>query len=140
MNNTLYILDTNIISALLRLSDSQLINSPLLNRMRAYKQASLIVCECVIYEIERGLNHRHSERLLLRFHTKILPLFQVAPIIFADWKSASILWASARAKGKQLSDIDLLVASVAIRLGGVVVTDDRDFDQLPVQTENWLHE
>ncbi|MCL4256449.1 MAG: hypothetical protein KJ043_22020 [Anaerolineae bacterium] len=44
-----------------------------------------------------------------------------------------------RSVGRQLSDIDLLVASVALRLNGVVVTDDHDFDILPVATENWLH-
>jgi len=75
-----------------------------------------------------------------RFHSVVLPLFQVVPIILADWKTASVLWASSRAKGIQLSDVDLLVAAVSIRLNGIIVTDDQDFDDLPVRVENWLKE
>ncbi len=135
----IYVLDTNIISALVNLSVPDMMTSSLIHRVQAHQQSSLIICECVLYEIERGLTHNQSKNKLSRFYTSILPLFQVTPIILVDWKSAGVLWASARAKGRQLSDIDLLVASVALRLSGVVVTDDHDFDILPVTTENWLH-
>ena len=42
-----------------------------------------------------------------------------------------------RNQGKQLSDVDLLIAALAQRLDGVVVTSDDDFDALPIQRENW---
>jgi predicted nucleic acid-binding protein len=36
-----------------------------------------------------------------------------------------------------VSDIDLLVAAVAKRLGGVIVSADADFDALSNSRENW---
>ena len=50
------------------------------------------------------------------------------------------MWAVMRGQGIQLSDVDLLVAAVGIRLNGIIVTDDQDFDDLPVRVENWLKE
>jgi len=54
-----------------------------------------------------------------------------------DWERAAHLWADAANRGRALSDVDLLVAVVALRLGAVVVSADDDFDTLPVQRENW---
>ncbi|MDX2077810.1 MAG: PIN domain-containing protein [bacterium] len=135
MSQPIYVFDTNIISELLRRPDARVGNL-----IRGHQQDRLILCESVIYEIERGLKHRNATKQLERFQKEVVTYFQIMPIQLADWKRAGVMWAVMRSDGRQLSDIDLLVASVAIRLGGVVVTDDRDFDQLPVQTENWLHE
>ena len=55
----------------------------------------------------------------------------------ADWQQAARFWADAANKGKVLSDVDLLVAAIARRLGGVVVSADDDFDELPIKRENW---
>jgi len=54
-----------------------------------------------------------------------------------NWQQAAQFWADAVNKGKQLSDVDLLVAAVAARLGGVVVSADGDFDALPVRRNIW---
>ncbi|MCL4254234.1 MAG: hypothetical protein KJ043_10695 [Anaerolineae bacterium] len=77
MANRDYVLDTNIVSALLRMSHPKLIL-----RLSQHKREALILCDCIIYEIERGLT----------------------------------------------------------RLNGVLVTDDQDFQYLPIQTENWLRD
>ena len=50
---------------------------------------------------------------------------------------SSRLWADVANRGKALSDVDLLVAAVATRLAGIVVTADDDFDALPVERANW---
>jgi predicted nucleic acid-binding protein len=56
-----------------------------------------------------------------------------------DWRVAAKLWSNVRQHGRQLSDIDLLLASMTLRLNGILVTDDGDFAYLPlVKTENWL--
>jgi predicted nucleic acid-binding protein len=53
---------------------------------------------------------------------------------------AAKLWGNARNRGIQFSDVDVLLAAMTLRLGGVLVTDDGDFAHLPlVPTENWLH-
>jgi predicted nucleic acid-binding protein len=54
-----------------------------------------------------------------------------------DWDRAAQLWAEARTKGRQLSDVDLLIADIAIRLDAILVTADDDFGALPVRRENW---
>lgn len=55
----------------------------------------------------------------------------------ADWRQAAHFWAEARNAGKQLSDVDLLIAALAYRLNATLVTSDNDFEALPVQHENW---
>jgi len=40
-------------------------------------------------------------------------------------------------EGRAFSDVDLLVAAVAERLGGIIVSADADFDALSVLRENW---
>jgi len=50
---------------------------------------------------------------------------------------AAQLWADMRNRGRQFSDVDLLIASLAQRLNAVVVTADADFAMLPIQSEDW---
>jgi predicted nucleic acid-binding protein len=50
---------------------------------------------------------------------------------------ASELWAYAVANGRQLADVDLLVAALAIRHDALIVSADTDFDALPVKRDNW---
>jgi predicted nucleic acid-binding protein len=52
-------------------------------------------------------------------------------------RQAAQFWAVARNAGRQLFDVDLLIAALAFRLNTVVVTNDNDFNALPVRHENW---
>ncbi|MBZ0300211.1 MAG: PIN domain-containing protein [Anaerolineae bacterium] len=136
MAKELYVFDTNIVSSLLYERQRSL-----LMRIRRNQTDLLILCDSVIYEVERGLNHKRAERQLSRFRDEVFPMFTVASIQLADWHVAAVLWASTRDIGKQLSDVDLLIAAMALRLNGIVVTNDKDFAYLPmVRTENWLQE
>jgi predicted nucleic acid-binding protein len=66
-------------------------------------------------------------------------LFVVAPVQLVDWRVAAKLWSDARRRGRQLSDIDVLLAAMTLRLNGILITDDGDFAYLPLaRTENWL--
>jgi tRNA(fMet)-specific endonuclease VapC len=133
MAKSVFIFDSNHISSLLRPR-----YKVLLNRISNDETNTLVLCEPVIYEVEKGLLHKNAEQQFERFQD-MLPLFTVMPIQLVDWRVAAVLWATARQNGKQLADIDLLVAAVALRLGGTVVTNDKDFAHLPtVPTENWL--
>lgn len=131
----IYIFDTNIISDVL---DNP--QSPISKRIIQLKKEAVILCQPVIYEVERGLNHRQAHKQLQRFRIDVMPMFQIIDVLPQDWQSASVLWAFARAKGRQLSDIDILIATIALRLGGIVVTDDKDFDELPIYKENWIRQ
>jgi len=131
----IYVFDTNIISDVL---DSP--QSPISKRIIQLEKEAVILCQPVIYEVERGLTHRQAHKQLRRFRLDIMPMFQIIDVLPQDWQSASVLWAFARAKGRQLSDIDILIATITLRLGGIVVTDDKDFDELPIDKENWLRQ
>jgi predicted nucleic acid-binding protein len=134
MPEVVHVFDTNIISRL-----TQVRHLDLLERIRADQTNVQVLCEPVIYEVEKGLHHKGAEKQLERFRNDVIPLFSVVVAVqLVDWRVASLLWANSRARGRQVSDIDLLIAAITLRLDGIVVTADDDFDALPVRRENWL--
>lgn len=134
MSDTVYVFDTNLISSLRPGK-----NPALFKRLRQNQDQTLCLCEPVIFEIECGYEYRQAYRQLDRFRAHLLPLFVVVPTQLVDWRVAAKLWSSVQQHGRQLSDIDLLLASMTLRLNGILVTDDGDFAYLPlVKTENWL--
>lgn len=136
MAELVYVFDTNIVSSLLYERQR-----PVLARIQRNQTDLLILCEPVIFEVERGLNYRQATQQLARFRNEIFPMFTIAPIQLTDWRVAAVLWATARRSGKQLADVDLMVAAVTLRFDGILISNDRDFDHLPmVPTENWLHQ
>ena len=66
-----------------------------------------------------------------------MPLVTYVQVEEADWLQAAQFWADVDNKGRQLSDIDLLLAALAHRLDAVIVSSDADFDALPIKRENW---
>ncbi|NWF70789.1 MAG: PIN domain-containing protein [Chloroflexi bacterium] len=94
-------------------------------------------CQPVYYEVVRGLITTNATSKLQHFQTVLMPLLDRVALTDADWQQAARLWASAATAGKQLADVDLLIAAVAQRLSGIVGTADDDFDVLPVKRENW---
>ncbi len=134
MNNRVYVFDTNIISALRPRK-----NPGLFRRVIQHKDDILCLCEPVIFEVERGYEHKQALRQLKHFREELVPLFAVVPVTLVDWRVAAKLWGDARRRGRQLSDVDGLLAAMSLRLNAILITDDGDFDHLPlVQTENWL--
>jgi predicted nucleic acid-binding protein len=134
MNDTVYVFDTNIIS---NLQPGK--NPTLFKRLRQNQDQMLCLCEPIIFEVERGYEHRQAHQKLAHFQTQLIPLFVVIPVQLADWRVAANLWSEARRRGRQLSDVDLLLAAMTLRLNGILVTDDGDFAYLPlVKKENWL--
>ena len=127
------VLDTNVISDVVGPTR----NSAVLNQIAAHRQDTLCLCEAVDYEVRRGYLKTGAAAKLRVYEERIRPQFQWVMIVEADWQQAAQFWADAVNKGKQLSDVDLLVAAVAARLGGVVVSADGDFDALPVRRNIW---
>src|SRR5690606_5599591 len=100
-------------------------------------QDTLCLCEAVDYEVRRGYLRTNATTKLSLYAQRIRPQFQWVPVIEADWQQAAQLWADAVRSGKQLSDIDLLIASVALRLNAQIVSADADFDTLTLTRINW---
>lgn len=128
----IYLLDTNVIADYL--------NEKLtVERLKDAITAGDRVCLCrpVYYETRRGLLKTQSTRKLQTLHEKLIPMLEWVELRRRDWDQAAELWAQTVRIGRQLSDIDLLIAAIAIRYSAVIVSADEDFDTLPVKRVNW---
>ncbi len=130
---TPYILDTTTIS------DLFVKGSPVQQHIRSAHDAGhrLILCQPTHYEVLRGLLKGNASRKLEVFRSQFVPLFEWVPLVDADWEQAAHFWADTTSRGRQFSDVDLLVAAVASRLGGAIVSSDADFDALAIPREDW---
>lgn len=133
MAGLIYILDTNAITD--RINGQIAVT----RRLTQVGQARNILGLCwpVHYEVLRGLLKVNATAKMQVFTEKLIPLLDAIDMEPADWLQAARWWADMRNRGRQLSDIDLLVAAIAKRLGGIVVSADTDFDALGIQREDW---
>lgn len=133
MERVTYVLDTNVIA------DRMNAREPVSRRLFEAVQAGHRVCLCqpVYYEVMRGLLKTNATHKLHFFQTTIMPLLTWITLTDADWRQAAQFWADASNAGKQFADTDLLVAAVARRMDGIIVSADADFNALPVRREDW---
>jgi len=133
MDPVTYILDTNVISDRIRRHPQVVARLT-----RAGETGNVLgLCDPVSYEVSRGLIKVNATRKLRFFREEISPLMDHLALINDDWQAAAQLWAAMRNQGRQFSDVDLLIASLAQRLNAVVVTADADFASLPIKSEDW---
>ena len=129
---TRYLLDTNIISNIVKPSPSQ----PLLDWMEAQADDDLFIAALTIAEIRRGLLEKPAGRKRDRLETwfagpegppalfagRILPFDEKAALVWAR------LMADGTARGRPRSALDTIIAAIAVANDCVVVTDNaRDF-------------
>jgi tRNA(fMet)-specific endonuclease VapC len=128
-----YLLDTNIISLLLR-------RDPIIERRIEEAFAaneSIVLSPVVLYEIRRGLLKRDSKKQM-GFFERLIPRLAWRDSERVDWELAAHLWAEREKMGRPIEDADLLIAAQAKRLGAILVTDnEKDFEGLGVTLENW---
>jgi len=129
----IYLLDTNAVADYLNGIE------PTVSRIkRALLVESVIyLSQPVDFEVVRGLLKIKSIRKLSVFEDEFAPQLDWLGLTDADWRQAAHFWVDAVSRGKQLSDMDLLLAALAVRVNGVIISDDGDFDALPVKRENW---
>lgn len=132
MDILIYLLDSNAITDLMK----RVNRVP--ERIRTTTLQGNLVCLStpVHYEIVRGLIKLDARRQLEDYYTYIVPALRWKSLVRKDWDEAARLWAQTQSQGRQLSDVDLLIASMAIRLDAVLVTADDDFSDLPIKREN----
>lgn len=133
MDGLIYLLDTNVTSDYIKQFE------PTTTRIKqAIRDGHILyLCKPIEYEVLRGLIKASAERQRQIFEAGFAPQLTLLPLTDADWQQAAQFWAEAPNAGKQLSDVDLLIAALAYRLKAVIVTNDDDFAALPVQHENW---
>jgi predicted nucleic acid-binding protein len=128
-----YILDTNAVADYINQFE------PTRTRIRQAlrDRETLYLCPPVEYEVLRGLIRTNAPHKRKAFEQTFAPQLTPLPLIADDWKQAAQFWAAMRKRGRQISDVDVLLAALANRLDATIVSDDSDFDALPVQRENW---
>ncbi len=133
MERLTYILDTNAVADYINT-----IEPTIMRIKQAIRDGHLLIlCQPVRYEVLRGLLKVAATRKQEIFEREFAPRLVWTPLVDADWEQAARFWADATSRGRQFSDIDLLVAAVASRLGGVIVSSDADFDALSTPREDW---
>jgi tRNA(fMet)-specific endonuclease VapC len=128
----IYLLDTNTITDLIE-GHLQVISNMTYQIRNGHRMA---LCLPVRYEVERGLVWKNMQKKLHTFRS-IYPRLDLIDLTSEDWLQAVQFWVDSRSTGKQLADIDILIAAMASRLRITIVSSDTDFDALPVQRENW---
>jgi predicted nucleic acid-binding protein len=130
-----YVLDTSVILDYLR--QQKVVASHVSQKTLLNDQLLLVLP--VHYEVIRSLAFKQATGQHYQYQHHLMPLFtQITPTL-QDWEDAGELWAQMRHKGRTLSDIDLLLAALTIRLGAVLVTSDADFNGIHPQLTltNW---
>lgn len=129
----MYLLDTNIISAVARDPASPV------GRQLAATDPDLVVTSAVVAcEIRFGLAKNPDSRKAARSaeFLQTMTILPLEPDVAAEYARARS-WLVRNGKGMGAND--LLIAAHALTLGATVVTDDGDFGILPgLKVENWL--
>lgn len=134
---TLYLLDTNIISHLMR--DAQgLVARRYVARLKSpapCRMTTSVVVEC---ELRFGLEKRPSRRLQAAFDIQM----QQLPVMHLDEKVPpryAATRASLERAGTPIDANDMLIAAHALALGAILVSTDAAFSRIPgLQVENWM--
>ena len=129
----IYLLDTNAVTDLSRNHREVTLN----RNLRLQQRHQIALCPPVYYESLRGLLKVKATAQIARLRNQFIPLCDWFSVTDEDWLQAAQFWADVENKGRKLSDIDLLIAAIAHRIGAVIVSADADFDALSVQRNDW---
>jgi len=132
----MYLLDTNILSELLRSSPAPV----LIGRLASVPNRDLYTSSINRGELLYGLLHAKKG---ISFFTRMERLLGHVPVLSFDLRCANVyaeLRADLEARGTRLDDPDLMIASVALANELILVTDnERHFRRIPgLEVENWL--
>jgi tRNA(fMet)-specific endonuclease VapC len=137
---TLYLLDTNIISDMMRNPQGRA-NLQLEVRI-AQSKSPLRVCTSVVVdcEVRYGLRRKSSSKLD-RAYTHLLQVVEVLPLDALVTPHYASLRARLEQAGKSIGANDSLIAAHALALGATLITADAEFSRVPdLALENWLVE
>ena len=129
-----YLLDTNIVSALVR--DP---NGPVRERISRAGESAICTSVFVAAEMRYGAVRRGSARLTQQLE-RVLAELEVLPFE----APADVAYGELRARlervGQSIGAIDFFIAAHALALGHTLVTDnEREFSRIPeLPLENWL--
>ena len=136
---TLFLLDTNIISALMK-DRSGIDTARVRERGLRTPDCTLATSVVVQYELLFGLARHGSPRLQAAFDIQMQNLV-LLPLDEAVGPHYAKLRAQLEQAGTPIGANDTLIAAHALALGATLVTADIEFTRVPgLQVENWLQQ
>jgi len=133
----LYLLDTNIISGMMRLPESDAA-ALYRSRIQAVGDVQIATSAIVLFELKFGLQRMPSVRLQRNFDRQMARI----PVLPLDSEVADAyarLRHRLESQGQPIGPRDTLIAAHALALKAVLVSADAEFTRVPGLTvENWL--
>ena len=131
---TRYLLDTNIVSDLIRNPQGRIAD-----HIRRVGETQVCTSIIVAAELRYGAAKRRSARLTGQLEA-VLGGLAVLPLEAPADAAYGALRARLEQAGTPIGGNDLLIAAQAVSLGSIVVTDnEREFARIPgLKRENWL--
>jgi len=127
-----YMLDTNIVSHLIKEHPA------VAQRVVAVPMASLCISAITEGELLFGLAKRPDAKRLHLVVRELLRCVDVLPWDSSITEHYGIVRANMERQGKNLAPLDLLIATHALSVGAILVTNDRAFTQVPdLVIEDW---
>lgn len=134
---TVYLLDTNIISHMMR-ETTGLAAQRFAVLARSNTPAKMVTSVIVQCELQFGLVRRPNQRLS-KAYEKIVPLLDVMPLTDQITEHYAHLRTQLEAKGTAIGPNDALIAAHALAVNATLVTADAEFFRVPgLRVENWL--
>jgi tRNA(fMet)-specific endonuclease VapC len=133
----LYLLDTNIISQLMRQPAGAAMQrvGALLKRDSPSQICTSVLVQC---ELLFGVHRTASARLLQRYE-EAMNFITVMPLDTAVAEPYATLRSQLERAGTPIGPHDTLIAAHALALGATLVTADAEFTRVPgLRIENWL--
>jgi tRNA(fMet)-specific endonuclease VapC len=104
-------------------------------RLRGVKVGT---CIPVLCEIEAGVQHVARPDLYRANLHRLFRLVKVWPIDLETARRYGELSADLRRRGRALSQVDMMVAALALQVDATVVSTDRDFTAVPnLRLDDW---
>jgi tRNA(fMet)-specific endonuclease VapC len=135
MAGRLYLLDTNILSHLVRQPQG-----PVAVRIADVGEENVLTSIIVACELRYGAAKRGSRRLTRQIEA-ILGAITVLPLEAGTDRHYAVIRTIVERKGTPIGANDMLIAAQARAIGAICVTDNvAEFKRVPaLKVENWLH-
>lgn len=129
-----YLLDTNHVGLAVRPG------SRVQSRVRELRRRGLRIGTCipVICEIERGVHFVRDPAAYRSNLERLLTHLRVWPLDMETASAYGRIAAELQRRGRSLSQVDIMLASLAEQMNLAIVSTDLDFDALPhIAREDW---
>ena len=138
MSSRRYLLDTNIISDLLKHPQGTVAQK--IASLSAEQREGLFTSAIVACELRYGVEKRGS-RILARRVEELLQVIEVVPLPIETDRHYGRIRAELEKKGTIIGANDLLIAAHSLVDPSILITDNlREFRRVPgLNLENWLH-